>query len=60
MDNTTDYVPKERKVIVGAREITVRDLIPVFKSQEDRRMAGQTVQDELYRIFHKYMAEKAS
>ena len=60
MGNTTDYVPTERKAIIGAREITVRNLIPVFKSREEREMAGQKVQDGLYRVFHKYMTENAS
>lgn len=60
MDNTTDYVPTERKAMVGTREITVRNLIPVFGSQEERKLAGQKIQDGLYRVFHKYMTENAS
>lgn len=60
MGNTTDYIPTERKAIVGAREITVRNLIPVFRNQEEREMAGQKVQDGLYRVFQKYMTENVS
>ena len=60
MDSTPGYVPTERKAIVGTREITVRNLIPVFKSQEEREMAGQKVRDGLYRVFRKYMTENAS
>lgn len=57
MDGTTGYAPTEHKAIVGAREITVRNLIPVFNSQEEREMAGQKVQDGLYRVFCKYVTE---
>ena len=60
MESTMSYVPTERKAIVGTREITVRNLIPAFKSQEEREMAGQKVQDGLYRVFHKYMTENVS
>lgn len=60
MGNTTDYVPTERKAIVGAKEITVRNLIPVFTSQEERELMGKKVQDGLYRVFHKYMTENVS
>lgn len=60
MDDITSYAPMERKAIVGEREITVRNLIPVFGSQEERKLAGQKIQDGLYRVFHKYMTENAS
>lgn len=60
MGDDTSYIPAERKAIVGTKEITVRNLIPVFKSQEEREMAKQKVQDGLYRVFHKYMTGNAS
>lgn len=60
MESTMSYVPTERKALVGAKEITVRSLTPVFKTSEERKMAGQKVQDGLYRVFHKYMAGDAS
>lgn len=60
MDDTTNYAPVEHKAIVGEREITVRNLIPVFNSQEEREQMGRKVQDGLYRVFHKYMTESVS
>ncbi len=60
MDDITSYAPMERKAIVGEREITVRNLIPVFNSQEERELMGKKVQDGLYRVFHKYMSKSVS
>lgn len=59
MSKTTDYTSLERKKMVGTKEITVRSWIPVFKSQEEREMAGQKIQDGLYQVFCKYMTEQA-
>lgn len=59
MSSTTDYTSLDRKKMVGTREITVRNWIPVFKSQEEREIAGQKIQDGLYKVFQKYMVEQA-
>ena len=60
MDNTVSYIPAERKAIVGAKEITVRSLVPVFQDPEEYEQATQKVQDGLFKVFHKYMDGDAS
>ena len=60
MDDIIEYIPTERKAIVGTKEVTVRNLRPVFKDTEEREHATQRVQDGLYRVFRKYVGEDAS
>lgn len=60
MDDIVNYIPTERKTLVGAKEITVRSLVPVFQDPEEYEQATQKVQDGLFRVFHKYMDGDAS
>lgn len=60
MDDAVRYIPEERKALVGAKEITVRSLVPVFQNSEKYEQATQKVQDGLFRIFCKYMNRDAN
>ena len=60
MDDITTYAPTERKALVGAKEFTVRSLVPVFQDPEEYEHATKKVQNGLYKIFHKYVGEDAS
>lgn len=41
--------------MIGKKEITVNNLIPVFASDEDRNRIKETVENGLYDIFSKYI-----
>ena len=60
MDDVIGYTPTERKAFVGAKEITVRSLVPVFQDSEEYEHATQKVQNGLYQVFHKYIGGDAS
>lgn len=54
MDNAMSYIPTERRVVVGRKEILVRSLKPVFKDPAEYEQAKRKAQDGLYRVFEKY------
>lgn len=60
MDNAVNYIPTERRVLVGGKKITVRNLRPVFKDEDERERTSQQVQARLYKVFSKYVGEDAS
>lgn len=59
MDDTVNYIPSERRVTVGRKKITVRNLRPVFKDENEREHASQKIQAGLYKVFRKYVGENA-
>lgn len=56
MTATIDYVPNTHTAIVGDKEFTVRNLIPIFSNEDAQKEAKQKIENCLYGIFHKYMA----
>ena len=60
MDNEIKYVQSEQRVLVGKKKITVRNLRPVFKDEDERERTSQQVQARLYKVFSKYVSKGAS
>lgn len=50
----TKYQTTEHRAFVGAKEILVRDLIPVFKDLDEKRKRKREIESGLYQIFAKY------
>lgn len=40
----------------NGKKFTIKNLIPVFKSEDERNMAKERISNELFRIFRKYMS----
>lgn len=55
MTATVDYAPSTHTAIVGGKEFTVCNLIPVFADEDARKEAKQKIENCLYGIFRKYM-----
>ena len=53
--NVQTYDSTVHKAIVGNKEITVRSLIPVFASTEDKNRKKKDIESGLYKIFKKYV-----
>lgn len=52
--NIVSYTATERKKMVGGKEVTVRNLKPVFANDEERQRVKQYIQNGLYNVFKKY------
>jgi len=50
--NIVSYTATEHKKLVGGKEVTVRNLKPVFTNDEER----QKVRNGLYNVFSKHMS----
>ena len=50
----TKYKTTEHRAFVGAKEILVRDLIPIFKDSDEKRKRKREIESGLYQIFAKY------
>lgn len=55
MQIISEYNTSERVQTVGQKQITVIDKTPVFDSEADRQQVIAGVENQLYRIFCKYM-----
>lgn len=55
--NAQSYMPTVHTAIVGNKEITVWNLIPVFANEEDKKEKKRDIESSLYRIFDKYFAK---
>lgn len=55
MQTISEYNTSERVQTVGQKQITVIDKTPVFDSEADRQQVIAGVENQLYRIFCKYM-----
>lgn len=53
--NAQAYEPTVHTAFVGKKEITVRSLIPVFASIEDKNRKKKDIESGLYKIFEKYV-----
>jgi len=42
------------KTIVDGKPFTIKNLIPVFKSEEERERVKEQIASDLYKIFKKY------
>ena len=51
--NIISYTATEHKKMVGGKEVTVRNLKPVFVNDEERQKAKQHIQNGLYNVFSK-------
>lgn len=40
---------------VNGKKLPIKDLIPIFKSEEERNMVKERISNELFRIFRKYV-----
>ena len=49
------YETTEHKAFVGAKEIIVRDLIPIFKNKDEKNKRKREIESSLYQIFAKYV-----
>lgn len=43
------------KITVDGKPFTIRNLIPEFKSKEERERAKEQISNDLYKIFAKYV-----
>lgn len=55
MQTISEYNTSERVQTVGQKQITVIDKTPVFDSEADRQQVIAGIENQLYRIFCKYM-----
>ena len=53
--NIVSYTATEHKKMVGEKEVTVRNLKPVFTNEEERQKAKQHIQNGLYNVFSKFV-----
>ena len=53
--NIISYTTTEHKKMVGGKEVTVRNLKPVFTNEEERQKAKQHIQNGLYNVFSKFV-----
>ena len=53
--NIISYTAKEKKKMVGGKEVTVRNLKPVFVNDEERQKAKQHIQNGLYSVFSRFV-----
>lgn len=53
--NIVSYTATEHKKVVGGKEVTVRNLKPVFVNDEERQMVKQHIQNGLYNVFSKFV-----
>ena len=54
-----DYKPTIHKVVLGDKTFTVRNLTPIFASEEKRTDTKRKIENDLYGIFHKYMNQRS-
>ena len=54
--NIVSYTATEHKKMVGGKEVTVRNLKPVFTNDEERQKVRQHIQNGLYKVFSKHMS----
>ena len=54
-NNIVGYTTTEHKKMVGGKEVTVRNLKPVFTNDEERQRVKQHIQNGLYNVFSKHM-----
>ncbi len=55
ISNIVSYTATEHKKMVGGKEVTVRNLKPVFTSDEERQKVRQHIQNGLYNVFSRHM-----
>ncbi len=53
--NIVSYTATEHKKTVGGKEVTVRNLKPVFTNEEERQKAKQHIQNGLYNVFSRFV-----
>ena len=53
--NIFSFTATEHKKMVGGKEVTVRNLKPVFTNEEERQKAKQHIQNGLYNVFSKFV-----
>lgn len=53
--NIVSYTATEHKKMVGGKEVTVRNLKPVFVNDEERQKAKQYIQNGLYSVFSRFV-----
>ena len=52
--NAVNYQNNVYTAFVGNKEITVRSLIPVFSSDEEKNRKKRDIESSLYRIFDRH------
>ncbi len=55
INNIVSYTATEHKKMVGGKEVTVRNLKPVFTNEEEKQKVRQHIQNGLYNVFSKHM-----
>ncbi len=53
--NILGYTATEHKKMVGEKEVTVRNLKPVFTNDAEKQRVKQHIQNGLYNVFSKHM-----
>ena len=53
--NIVSYTATEHKKMDGGKEVTVRNLKPVFTNDEERQKVKQYIQNGLYNVFSRHM-----
>lgn len=54
-----DYKPSIHKAMIGEKAFTVRNLTPVFATDDQRKDTKSKIENNLYGIFHKYMEQRS-
>lgn len=50
------FTEAKKRVVLNGKEYVVRNLTPIYKSEEDRERAKTKIENALYNIFSKYMS----
>lgn len=44
------------QIEINGEKSTIRNLIPIFKSENERNAVKERISNELFRVFHKYVS----
>lgn len=50
------FTEEKKQVAVDGKEYVVRNLTPIYRSEEDRERVKRRIENTLYNIFSKYMS----
>lgn len=54
--NGIKYQQSDIYTEIDGKPFTISNLIPIFKSEEERNAAKEKIGNELFRVFRKYMS----
>ncbi len=50
------YRPSIVQTEINGKKYTIRNLIPIFKSEDERNIVKERISNELFHIFRKYVS----